>query len=159
MENKFVFSNFSDLPGSCLFRAVFVVCQFMDIMMDFDMIPTITRPMRITNTSATLIDNIYISGKIQRNYESHLIVTDISDHLPSLLLLKQTKVKDKTPIEFESRNLNDDKIMKINNELRNIDWNGLLNSKNCNINFNTLCNEMGTAMDKVVPVKTIRISG
>ena len=133
--------------------------QFMDIMMDFDMIPTITRPTRITNTSATLINNIYISGKIQRNYESHLIVTDISDHLPSLLLLKQTKVKDKTPIEFESRNLNDDKIMKINNELRKIDWNGLLNSKNCNINFNTLCNEIGTAMDKMAPVKTIRISG
>ena len=133
--------------------------QFMDIMMDFDMIPTITRPTRITNTSATLIDNIYISGKIQRNYESHLIVTDISDHLPSLLLLKQTKVKDKTPIEFESRNLNDDKIMKIKNELRKIDWNGLLNSKNCNINFNTLCNEIGTAMDKMAPVKTTRISG
>ena len=34
--------------------------QFMDIMMDFDMIPTITRPTCITNTTATLIDNIYI---------------------------------------------------------------------------------------------------
>ena len=34
--------------------------QFMDIMMDFDMIPTITRLTRITNTTATLIDNIYI---------------------------------------------------------------------------------------------------
>ena len=133
--------------------------QFMDIMMDFDMIPTITRPMCITNTTATLIDNIYISGKIQCNYESHLILSDISDHLPSLLLLKQTKVKDKTPIDFKSRNLNDDKIMKINNELRSINWNGLLNSNNCNTNFNTFCNEIKTSMDKVAPVKTIRISG
>ena len=129
--------------------------QFMDIMMDFDMIPTITRPMHITNTTATLIDNIYISGKIQHNYESHLILSDISDHLPSLQLLKQTKVKDKTPIEFESRNLNDNKIMKINNELRCIDWNGLLNSNNCNANFNTFCSEIKTTMDKVAPVKTI----
>ena len=128
--------------------------QFMDIMMDFDMIPTTTRPTRITNTTATLIDNIYISGKIQRNYESHLILSDISDHLPSLLLLKQTKVKDKTPIELKSRNLND-KIMKINNELRSIDWNGLLNSNDCNTNFNTFCNEIKTSMDKVAPVKTI----
>ena len=129
--------------------------QFMDIMMDFNMIPTITRPTRITNTTAILIDNLYISGKIQRNYESHLILSDISDHLPSLLLLKQTKVKDKTPIEFKSRNLNDDKIMKINNELKCIDWNGLLNSNNCNANFNTFCSEIKTTMDKVAPVKTI----
>ena len=133
--------------------------QFLDIMMDFDMIPTITRPTRITNTMATLIDNIYISGKIQCNYKSHLILSDISDHLPSLLLLKQTKVKDKIPIEFESRNLNDDKIMQINNELRNTDWNGRLNSNNCNTNVNTFCSEIKAAMDKVAPIKTIRISG
>ena len=133
--------------------------QFLDIMMDFDMIPTITRLTCITNSTATLIDNIYISGKIQHNYESHLILSDISDHLPSLLLLKQTKVKDKTPIEFESRNLNDDKIMQINNELRSIDWNGQLNSNNCNTNFNTFCSKIKTAMDKVASIKTIRISG
>ena len=133
--------------------------QFLDIVMDLDMIPTITRPTRITNTTATLIDNIYISGKIQWNYETHLILSDISDHLPSLLLLKQTKVKDKTPIEFESRNLNDDKIMQINNELRSIDWNGQLNSNNCNTNFNTFCSKIKTVMDKVAPIKTIQISG
>ena len=59
--------------------------------------------MCITNSTATLIDNIYIGGKIQCNYESYLIISDISDHLPSLLLLKQMKVKDNTPIEFEVR--------------------------------------------------------
>ena len=133
--------------------------HFLDTMMDFDMIPTITRLKRITNSTATLIDNIYIIGKIQHNYESHLILSDISDHLPSLLLLKQTKVKDRTPIEFESRNLNEDKIMQINNELWSIDWNGQLNSNNCNTNFNTFCSEIKSTMDKVAPIKLIRISG
>ena len=32
--------------------------HFLDTMLEFDMIPTITRPMRITNSTATLIDNI-----------------------------------------------------------------------------------------------------
>ena len=123
------------------------------------MIPTITRPTHITNSTATLIDNIYIGGKIQRNYESYLIISDISDHLPLLLLLKQMKVKDNTPIEFESRNLSEEKILQINNELRQIDWNGQLNSNNCNINFNTFCSIIKTAMDRVAPTKLIRISG
>ena len=85
--------------------------HFLDTLLEFDMIPTITRSMCITNSNATLIDNIYIGGKIQRNYESYLIISDISDHLPLLLLLKQMKVKDNTPIEFESRNLSEAKIM------------------------------------------------
>ena len=133
--------------------------HFLDTMLEFDMIPTITRPMRITNSTATLIDNIYIGGKIQRNCESYLIISDISDHLPSLLLLKQMKVKDNTPIEFESRNLSEEKILQINNELKQVDWNGQLNSNNCNINFNTFCSEIKMAMDRVAPIKLIRISG
>ena len=40
-----------------------------------------------------------------------------------------------------------------------IDWNGQLNSNNCNTNFNTFCSEIKTVMDKVAPIKTIRISG
>ena len=84
--------------------------QFLDTMLELDMTPTITRPMHITNTMATLIDNIFIGVKIQHKYESYVVIAEISDHLPSLLLLKQTKVKDRTPIEFESRNLNDEKM-------------------------------------------------
>ena len=133
--------------------------QFLDSMLELDMIPTITRPMHITNTMATLIDNIFIGGKFQHNYESYLVIADISDHLPSLLLLKQTKVKDKTPIEFESRNLNEEKIKQINTELCKIDWNGKLNSNNCDTNFNILCNELKKTMDNVAPTKMVRISG
>ena len=133
--------------------------RFLDTMLEFDMIPTITRSMCITNLTATLIDNIYIGGKIQCNYESYFIISDISDHLPSLLLLKQMKVKDNTPIEFESRNLSEEKILQINNELRQVDWNGQLNSHNCNINFNTFCSKIKMAMDRVAPIKLIRISG
>ena len=81
------------------------------------------------------LHHIYIGGKIQRNYESYLIISDISDHLRSLLLLKQMKVKDNTPIEFKSRNLSEEKILQINNELRQVNWNGQLNSNNCNVNI------------------------
>ena len=127
-------------------------------MLESDMIPTITRPTQITNSTAMRIDNIYISGNIQCNYESYLILSDISDHLPSLILLKQTKVKDKTPIEFESRNLNENKISQINNELKGIDWNGLLNNDNCNTNFDNFCATINSVMDNIAPIKLKRIS-
>ena len=55
----------------------------------------------------------------------------MSDHLPSLILLKQTKIRDKIPITFESHQLNDDKIALIKEKLFEVDWNGELNSNDC----------------------------
>ena len=95
--------------------------QFLDLMTDLGMTPTITRPTRLTNNTATLIDNVFIGGNLQWNFESYLIIADISDHLLSLILLKQTKLSDTAPIEFESRNLNKTKIEKINEELCKVD--------------------------------------
>ena len=78
--------------------------EFLDQMVNSEMWPTITRPTRITQTSATLIDNIFINSRLHRNFDSMLILDDISDHLPSLVLLKQTKNKNKQPIEFKREN-------------------------------------------------------
>ena len=42
----------------------------------------------------------FISDLLQRNFECGLIVDDISDHLPSIVLMKQTRLTDQSPIEF-----------------------------------------------------------
>ena len=79
--------------------------EFLDLMVNSEMWSTITRPTRVTQTSATIIDNIFISSKLHHQFDSMLILDDISDHLPSLVLLKQTKMKNREPIEFKSRKL------------------------------------------------------
>ena len=81
--------------------------QFIDEMTEKNLLPMITRPTHITYLSTTLIDNIFVSEKLHRFYESAIILDDMSDHLPTLALLKQTKLLDKEPLEFESQNLTD----------------------------------------------------
>ena len=44
--------------------------QFLDTLLNNDLIPTITRPKRITKTSATLIDNVFISKMLQQSFDS-----------------------------------------------------------------------------------------
>ena len=61
--------------------------QFIDEMTDKNLLPMITRPTRITHLSATLIDNIFVSKKLHRFYESAIILDDMSDHLSMLALL------------------------------------------------------------------------
>ena len=82
--------------------------QFHDRLFELGLFPTITRPTRITQTTATLIDNIFVSGKLHQVFDSCILLHDISDHLPSLTLLKQTKMLNKEPLEFISRNLNEE---------------------------------------------------
>ena len=133
--------------------------RFLDKMMDLNMLPAITRPTRFISNTATLIDNIFISKLLQRNFDSGLIVDDISDHLPSIVLMKQTRLTDKSPIEFDSRNLTDDKISRIKSELMCIDWNGTLNNDDCSVNFENFCTKLNMIMDNIAPIKHIRISG
>ena len=132
--------------------------QFLDILLDNYLIPTITRPTRITKTSATLIDNVFISRMLQQSFDSMILIEEISDHLPSLVLMKQTKMRNKDPLCFKSRSLTDTKIGLIKDELKMKDWNGILRSDNVNTNFENFCNELETTVEKYAPVREVRIS-
>ena len=87
--------------------------KFLDLVLNLNLWPVITRPTRITQGSSTLIDNIYISKNLQQSFDSSILIDDLSDHLPTLALLRQSKISDKTPIEFSSCKLNDAKLAQI----------------------------------------------
>ena len=132
---------------------------FYDKMVELELVPSITRPTRITNHSATLIDNIFVRGSLQKDFDSSIIISDISDHLPSIFLAKQTKVINNDHIEFESRCLSETKISKIKKRLDEVDWHGTLNSDSSSNNFDTLMRTINAIMDQEAPVRTIRCSG
>ena len=130
----------------------------LNMLLDMQMFPTITRPSRITQQSATLIDNIFISEKFHRDYDSALLVTDTSHHLPIMCLLKPTKIMDKRQLTFESRSLTTDKLHTVKNRLYTVDWYGLLNKNDVDENFNLLNDQICDVMNEVAPLRTVRIS-
>lgn len=63
-------------------------CDFVNCMLSYSYYPLITKPTRITNTSKTLIDNIYCSNLMLVSQTLNgLLCTDISDHLPIFTIL------------------------------------------------------------------------
>ena len=62
--------------------------KFLDTLVEKGVLPTITHPTRITQISAMLIDNVFVSSKVHCLFDSGIILLDMSDHLPSLVLLK-----------------------------------------------------------------------
>ena len=77
--------------------------EFIQCNLDFGLIPTITRPMRITKTSATLIDNIIVSQNLCGSFVSSILVNDTSDHLPTVCVLDSMKLSKKEPMVIRSR--------------------------------------------------------
>ena len=59
--------------------------NFLD--MTYSLGPLIDKPTRITDTSATLIDNIF-TNELHHNLTSGILFNDISDHLPIFALCK-----------------------------------------------------------------------
>ena len=71
--------------------------------MTFGLIPTCTRPTHITNSSATLIDNIIVSQNLCGAYTSNILINDTSDHLPTICVLNSLISAKKEPTVIKSR--------------------------------------------------------
>lgn len=56
--------------------------------LSYSFFPSIVKPTRITDASATLIDNIYLNlFDVVDNIQPGILYTDISDHLPVFVML------------------------------------------------------------------------
>ena len=53
---------------------------FLSDLLEKNIYPTITRPTRICQNTATLIDNVFVSKNLHKYFESSIILDDISDH-------------------------------------------------------------------------------
>ena len=130
--------------------------ELIDINLDNNLIPTITKPTRITRNSATLIDNI-ILGKQFHDFEANIGISDISDHLPLILKSYQPKLYKRHPLSLITRDISEQKCEVINSRLQEIDWNMELLDKSANEAYSCFQMRVQEILDKEVPVKTIKV--
>ena len=55
--------------------------DFLSLMYNNSLLPMTTKPTRVTDNTASLIDHIW-SNQIEKNISNYIIYTDISDHFP-----------------------------------------------------------------------------
>ena len=64
--------------------------DFLDTMFSHSLLPMMNRPTRLTSHTSTCIDNIFCNSFIKNNQSVNgLLLTDISDHLPIVLIIPQ----------------------------------------------------------------------
>ena len=94
--------------------------QFLNLNLDHDLFPVITRPTRITHTNATLIDNIFLDSRLTGRTINKILVDDISDHLPSVVILENINPSKHGKIEITSRDIRPKQIESLKKELRSV---------------------------------------
>ena len=127
--------------------------DFIETNLDNNLLPVITRPTRITKTSATLIDNIFVSQSLMPSSESRIAIDDISDHLPSVIKINDILQKNITIKMITSRKLNDKALHKIHTTLNNQNWSKVI-TENVDASFDRFHNIIQETLDLHVPITT-----
>ena len=96
--------------------------EFVDMMFSKGLRPLITKPSRITQSSATLIDNIF-TNDLCNDISSGLLINDISDHLPvfAVCIGKELIKTPNDPYRFV-RIMDKDSVDSFKNELTKEVW-------------------------------------
>ena len=115
------------------------------------------KPTRISRTSATLIDNVIISDKLHSNYTSNILVSNLSDHLPCYVEIKEFYAGKRETTKIKKRKLNNNNLNKIKMEIGSIRWESLLCDLGASESFVTVHNKITEIIDKIAPEYEVHI--
>ena len=132
------------------------VKDFTNMMFSSAFYPLITRPTRISNTSATLIDNIFVN-KIEENYKCGILFTDLSDHLPVFLTTNNSlQLKVRSDINIKHRLINNKTINQLCQGLECEDWNEIYSKTDVQDAYDNFYTKLYHLFHKNIPLVKAR---
>ena len=100
--------------------------EYLDMLHSNNISPIITKPTRITNYTATLIDHIYTNNTKQMI--SGIATIDISDHLPTFCIVDIPLQKQKLKRYYRDYRQFDSELYL--QDVKAIDWNSIYTESN-----------------------------
>ena len=137
--------------------------EFLDNFLSFSFCPVINHPTRITDSSSTLLDNIFTNSTPDK-FNSAIICNDISDHLPVAIHLKPRNAVTSNSITHnpKTRIYSENAVYNFNMALLNHpDWSSvhtLSNSdQDANAAYDCFCGTYTRLYNKFFPAKICKI--
>ena len=130
-------------------------CTLLDIMYSMSFIPLITRPTRITSTSATFIDNIFCNILLNNNtHDNGVLYTDISDHLPVFTISECTQKRHgKGSRIINTRSFSGQNVCLYKALVGSIDWTPVLSQVDTQQSYSIFVDLINTAYDEAFPIR------
>ena len=130
--------------------------EFVDIMYERSLFPSITEPTRVTSTSATIIDNIFCTTVVTNPHIiTGILCTDISDHFP-VFHIDYTSSVSVTKPSLKKRTFSEENIKKFNDLITNHSWTSLAGIEDPQLAYTTFHKEFTHFYEVSFPVKTFK---
>ena len=128
--------------------------EFIENLYSHRFIPQITKPTRVTPTSATLIDHIY-TNNLNNQQISGIIITDVADHFATFHIENNPKQKKENISSTNSfRSINSVSIQNFKQNLLTSNFNDTLNTDCPNEAYNKLLETIQIPFNMAFPLKT-----
>ena len=129
--------------------------NFLLFLQSLNLLPTIDKPTRVHNNSASLIDNIFINNLANEIVSGNLI-TDISDHFAQFCILRSNVVKPK-PGKRVMRDYSQFSENDFLHDLQQINWeiNVTASENDTDRLFSSFYNKLNKLVNKHAPFKPI----
>ena len=133
--------------------------NFLNSLSALSLIPVISKPTRVTDSTATLIDNIFILNPI--NFTSGIIVSDISDHFPIFINIKKLFIinnNNNSNIKIEYHIINENTIENFIESISAYDFSFINDSSDLSSDLDQLTDVIDDAYKTCCPLKVKTIS-
>mgnify|MGYP006896122226 FL=1 len=128
--------------------------EFLHLLQSYSFIPTIDKPTRVRNKSATLIDNIFINN-CDTNVNSGNIVSDISDHYTQFCVCNVLGNKSKSiPPKVKLRDYSNFSESQFLNHLAQLNWESV-KGDDINACFSVFYNKLDRVVNKYAPLRLV----
>ena len=126
--------------------------DFINQMFSSTFYPLISKPTRITNSSATLIDNIFVNN-LDECHKCGILFTDLSDHLPVFKITSSIKKVNDTHCEIKHRVMNKKTIHRLRQDLEIEDWSDVYDKTDPQEAYNNFYNKLFKLYEINIPLK------
>ena len=123
-------------------------------MASYSFRPLILQPTRVTSSSATLIDNIFINN-LETCSSGGNITTSLSDHFPQFCQLDIFYKTDKSKEVKYGRSYKNFNQNEFENELKLINWTELFIGKTSEDCYNIFFNSIEKLLDEMAPIRRL----
>ena len=131
------------------------VKNFVNTLLQHNLVPTINKPTRITRKTTTLIDNI-ITNDFTNNFTC-IIKSDVSDHFPNFLVCEKDIDTAKTETTVFKRFTDKKSIKTFCDDLKTLNWEFVTETQHAEHSFHVFNEIFTRAYKKAFPKKEIHI--
>ena len=130
--------------------------DFLDSLFAHSYFPLITKPTRITEFTATLIDNIICNNLTKNDTLSGILDADISDHQPIFSFLQPNTCGPQLNEIVYKRVFNANNLASFKSKISQHDWALVLNEQDTQIAYSSLLDTIKTTYNETFPLQIVK---